>query len=185
MVAQYFLKLTSFWHITKYLWTQLISRKTAITTPFGNFEFLFMLFRLRNEASTFHRFIDNFVRRLDFVFAYLDNLLVASDTEENHVKHLCQLFEQLGVYHVCINADKCVFGQNSLEFLGHLIDTNGIQPLSTKVETIQQISSLNSLRQLRHFLGMVNFYRRFIPNCANKLLPLTILLKAQKKKMPK
>ena len=83
-----------------------------------------------------------------------------------------------------INADKCVFGQNSLEFLGHLIDSNGIQPLSTKVEAIQQISLPNSLRQLRQFLGMVDFYKRFKPNCADKLLHLTAFWKAQKKNMP-
>ena len=84
--------------------------------------------------------------------------------------------------YVHINADKCVFGRNSPEFLGHLIDSNGIQPLSTKAEAIQKILPPNSLRQLRQFLGMVNFYRRFIPYCADKLLPLTALLKAQKKK---
>ena len=78
----------------------------------------------------------------------------------------------------------CV-GTELSEFWGHLIDSSGIQLLSTKVEAIQQISpptSLRQLRQLRQFLGMVNFYRRFIPNCADKLLPLTVLLKAQKKK---
>ena len=108
--------------------------------------------------------------------------LYNSNTEENHVKHFSQLFERLSTYHVLINADKCVFSQNSLAFWGHLIDSNGIQPLSTKVEAIQQISPPTSLRQLRQFLGMVNFYKRFIPNCANKLLLLTALLNTQKKK---
>ena len=98
-----------------------------------------MSFGLRNAASTFQRFIDEVVRGLDFVFAYVDDLLVASDTEENHIKHLSQLFERLSAFNVRINANKCVFGQNSLEFLGHLIDSNGIQPLSTKVEAIKKI----------------------------------------------
>ena len=101
-------------------------QKTAITTLFGNFEFFFMPCGLRNAASTFQRFIDEVVRGLNSVFAYVDDLLVASDTEENHVKHLSQPFERLIADHVRINADKCVFGQNSLEFLGHLIDSNGI-----------------------------------------------------------
>ena len=136
-----------------------------------------MSFDLRNAASTFQRFIDEVVRGLNFVDG------VAS--EENLVKHLSQLFERLSAHHVRINADKCMFGQNSLEFLGHLINSNGSQPLSKKVEAIQQISPPTSLRQLRQFLRMVNFYRRFIPNYADKLLPLTVLLKTQKKKMPK
>ena len=156
--------------------------KTAITSPFGNFEFLFMPFGLRNAASAFQRFIDEVVRGLDFVFAYVDDSLIASDTEENHERHISQLLERLSTFNVRINADKCVFGQNSLEFLGHLIDSNGIQPLSTKVEAIKKILPLTSLRHLRQFLGMVNFYRRFIPNCVKKLVPLTVFLKAQKKK---
>ena len=104
------------------------------------------------------------VRVLNFVFVSVDDLLVTSDTEENQVKHISQLFERLSEYYVSINADKCVFGQNSLEFLGHLIDSYGIQPLSTKVEAIQKILPPTSLRQLRQFLGMVNFHRRFTPN---------------------
>ena len=159
--------------------------KIAITTLFGNFEFFFMPFGLRNATSSFQRFIDEDVQGMNFVFAYVDDLLVASDTkkkQKKHVKYLSQLFERLSEYHVCINGDKCVFNQNSLEFLGHLIDSNGIQPLSTKVEAIQKILPPTSLRQLRQFLGLVNFYRSFIPKCADKLLPLTVFLKAQKKK---
>ena len=90
--------------------------KTAITTPFGNFEFLFMPFGLRNAPSTFQRLIDEVVRGLNFVFAYVDDLLVASNTEENHISHLSQHFERLTAYYVRTNADKCVFGQNSLDF---------------------------------------------------------------------
>ena len=66
--------------------------KTAITTPFGNFEFLFMPYGLRNAYSTFQRFIDEVVQGLNFVFAYVDDLLVASDTEENHIKKSLSAF---------------------------------------------------------------------------------------------
>ena len=75
-----------------------------------------MPFGLRNAASTFQRFIDEIVRGLNFVFAYVDDLLVASDTEENHVKHLSQLCERFSAYLVRINTDKCVLGQNSPSF---------------------------------------------------------------------
>ena len=79
--------------------------KKAITIPFGNFGFLFMPFGLQNAASTFQRFIDEVVRGLNFIFAYVDDVLVASNTKENHVKHLSQLFERLSEYHVCTH--KC------------------------------------------------------------------------------
>ncbi|XP_029644577.1 uncharacterized protein LOC115218783 [Octopus sinensis] len=155
--------------------------KTAITTPFGCFEFLFMSFGLRNATSTFQRFIDEVVRGLDFVFAYVDDILIASDTHENHLLHLSQLFQRLRDYGVRINPDKCVFGQPSLNFLGHYIDLRGIKPLSSKVDAIQRIAPPSSLRQLRQFLGIVNFYRRFIDRCADKL-PLTQMLKGNSKK---
>lgn len=132
---------------------------------------------LRNATSTFQRFIDEVICRLDFVFAYVENLLIISDTEKNHLQHLSQLFQWLHTYNVCIDLDKCVFSQSSLKFLGHYIDPSGIQPLSSNVDAIQCISALISLCQLQHFSGI---YRRFIPNCLDKLLPLTFL-KSQKK----
>lgn len=85
-----------------------------------------MAFGLWNATSTFQRFIDEVVRGLDFMFAYVDDLLVASDIQEHHMKHLSQLFERPSAYNVRIHADKCIFGQGSLEFLGHLIDSNVI-----------------------------------------------------------
>ena len=105
-----------------------------------------MPFGIRNAASTFQRFIDEVVRGLDFVFANVNDLLVAGDNEENHIEHLCQLFGRLRAFNVRINTNKCVFGRNSLEFLGHSIDSNEIQPLSTKVEAIRKILPPTSLR---------------------------------------
>lgn len=156
--------------------------KTSITTPFGAFEFLNMPFGLKNASCTFQRFIDEVVRGLDFVFAYIDDLLIASDSEDNHLQHLHLLFQRLDSYHIRVSPDKCVFGQTSLEFLGHFVNSKGIRPLQAKVDAIESIVPPTSLRQLRHFLGMVNFYRRFIPNCAGKLLPLTQILRDKKKK---
>ena len=84
--------------------------KTAVTTPFGAFEFLTMPFGLRNAASTFQRFMDEVVRDLDFVYNYIDDILVASASPEEHVTHLCLLFERFQKYQVKINSGKCVFG---------------------------------------------------------------------------
>ena len=91
--------------------------KTAVTTPFGAFEFLTMPFGLRNAASTFQRFMDEVVRDLDFVYNYMDDILVASASPEEHVTHLRLLFERFQKYQVRINPDKCVFGASSLTFL--------------------------------------------------------------------
>ena len=150
--------------------------KTAISTPFGLFEFLRMPFGLRNAAQTFQRFIDEVLRGLDFVYAYIDDLLIASSSEAEHFAHLEILFRRLSEYGVVINPSKCVFGASSLNFLGHHVSPTGISPLKAKVQAIQDFPPPRSVKQLREFLGLVNFYRRFLPHCARLLQPLTDLL---------
>ena len=150
--------------------------KTAITTPFGLFEFVRMPFGLRNAAQTFQRFIDQVLRGLPFAYAYIDDVLIASTSPEEHYHHLTLLFDRLKDYGVIINPVKCVLGVQSLEFLGHKVDTDGISPLPDKVQAIQDLPPPNSLRKIREFLGLVNFYRRFLPHAADILQPLTDLL---------
>lgn len=157
--------------------------KTAITTPFGLFEFQRMPFGLRNAAQTFQRFIDEVLRGLTFAYAYIDDILIASENEEEHLEHLKLVFERFKDYSVLINMDKCQFGVNQLEILGHVIDSTGIKPLDNKIVAIKDFPMPTSLRQLRRFLGLVNFYRRFIPNCAEIVHPLTDLLKRTKRKL--
>nr|VZI46491.1 unnamed protein product [Spirometra erinaceieuropaei] len=154
--------------------------KTAVTTPFGLFEFLRMPFGLRNASQTFQRFVDRVLRGLPFVYAYIDDLLVASSTTEEHMEHLTTVFDRLQQFGVVLNPSKCVFGVPSLECLGHLVDSHGIRPLPSKVAAIRDFSPPTSKRQLQRFLGMVNFYRRFLPNCADLMLPLTNMLSGPK-----
>ncbi|BHF84464.1 hypothetical protein SprV_0902761500 [Sparganum proliferum] len=154
--------------------------KTAVTTSFGLFEFIPMPFGLRNAAQTFQRFIDRVLRGLPFVYAYIDDLLVASRNAEEHKEHLALVFDRLDQFGVVINPSKCVLGVPSLDFLGHHVDARGLRPLSSKVEAIRDFPPPTSKRQLQRFLGMVNFYRRFLPNCADLMLPLTNLLSGPK-----
>nr|VZI14837.1 unnamed protein product [Spirometra erinaceieuropaei] len=154
--------------------------KTAVTTPFGLFEFVRMPFGLRNAAQTFQRFIDRVLRGLPFVYAYIDDLLVASRNAEEHKEHLALVFDRLDQFGVVINPSKCVLGVPSLDFLGHHIDVQGLRPLSSKVEAIRDFPPPTSKRQLQRFLGMVNFYPRFLPNYADLMLPLTNLLSGPK-----
>ena len=110
--------------------------KTAVVTPFGLFEFVKMPFGLRNAALTFQRFIDNILGGLDFCYAYIDDLLVASSTPEEHLQHLRLVFECLRDYEIIINPQKCHFGKSSLDFLGHHITPCGIAPLQEKVQAV-------------------------------------------------
>ena len=150
--------------------------KTAITTPFGLYEFVRMPFGLRNAAQTFQRFIDQVLRGLPFCYAYIDDVLIASPTPEEHKKHLHTIFNRLREFGIIINPTKCVFGVPSLHFLGHLVDSQGIRPLQDKVTAVQDFVQPETRRHLRKFLGLINFYHRFIPNCAQILQPLNNLL---------
>nr|VZI14111.1 unnamed protein product [Spirometra erinaceieuropaei] len=154
--------------------------KTAVTTPFGRVVFLRMPFGLRNASQTFQRFVDRVLRGLPFAYAYIDDLLVASSTTEEHMEHLTTVFDRLQQLGVVLNPSKCVFGVPSLEFLGHLVDSHGIRPLPSKVASIRNFPPPTSKRQLQRFLGMMNFYRRFLPNCADLMLPLTNMLSGPK-----
>ena len=154
--------------------------KTAITTPFGLFEFLRMPFGLRNAAQTFQRFIDEVLRGLHFCYAYIDDLLIASTSPEEHKQHLRMVLERLQKHGIVINPSKCVFGADHLEFLGHYVDQNGIRPLDHKVKVVREFPQPTTQRKLREFLGLVNFYHRFIPKCADIMHPLNELLSTSK-----
>nr|VZI42778.1 unnamed protein product [Spirometra erinaceieuropaei] len=155
--------------------------KTAITTPFGLFEFIRMPFGLRNAAQSFQRFIDEILRGLPFAYAYIDDILVASSSAEEHASHLRRIFDRFQQHGLQLNVDKCVFGVNSLDFLGHHVDQHGITPLTEKVQCILSFPVPNTLTQLRRFIGFINYYGRFIPHCAAILAPLTDLLKSKAK----
>ena len=159
--------------------------KTAVTTPFGLFEFPVMNFGLRNAAQTFQRFMDKVVRGLDFVVVYIDDVLVASPSHARHQDHLRLLFTRLQEHGLKIHPTKCVFGAESVDFLGHRVTADGISPLPQKVLAIKDFPRPGTVRKLREFLGMVNYYHRFIPQAAASLAPLNDLLKGTKKNSPK
>ena len=150
--------------------------KTAITTPFGLYEFVRMPFGLRNAAQTFQRFIDEVLRYLHFSYAYIDDVLIASYTPEEHKQHLKLVFDRFRQFGVIVNPTKCELGVSELTFLGHYLNSQGVHPLQDKVKVIQDFPQPTTQRKLREFLGLVNFYHRFLPHCADTLKPLHILL---------
>jgi hypothetical protein len=151
--------------------------KTAIITSFGLFEYLFMPFGLRNAAQTFQHFMDSLFKHLPFVFCYLDDIIIASHTLEEHHKHLRQIFTILQENSLQINPAKCVFAAAAVEFLGHRVDQHGVRPLQRHVQAISDFPPPQDVKQLQQYLGMVNFYRCFLPGIARTLQPLTDALK--------
>ena len=150
--------------------------KTAITTPFGMYEFLRMPLGLRNATQTFQRFMDALLRELPFAHCYLDDIIVASHSHEEHLQHLRTLFQILQRAGLSIKLGKCVFGRSEVDFLGHTISSKGFRPPQRKVEAIAKYPRPTDSTGLRRFLGMINHYRRSIPRAAHLQAPLNRLL---------
>lgn len=156
--------------------------KTAITTPFGLFEFPRMTFGLRNAAQTFQRFIHMVLQGLDCCYAYIDDLLIASSSYEQHLIDVKSVFDKLDKYGIVINLNKCVFAKDRVSFLGHTVSALGVSPNADKIAAIQGFSLPTTVCDLKRFLGMFNFYRRFVPNAAQLQAPLNDLAKSCKKR---
>ncbi|KII61181.1 hypothetical protein RF11_11266 [Thelohanellus kitauei] len=112
-------------------------QRTAVTSPFGLFEFLRMPFGLKNAAQTFQRLMDQVFLDLNFVFMYIDDILVFSHTTAQHTEHLNTVFQPLNDFDLRINSDKCTFGNSRINLLGHLISKDGLIPLPERVEAYE------------------------------------------------
>lgn len=156
--------------------------KTAITTPFGLFEFLVMPFGLSNAAQSFQRFINEVLYGFDFTFAYLDDILIASSSEDEHQAHLENVLKRLSDYGICVNLEKCVLGVPELSFLGYLVNKEGIRPLPERVEPILNCTLPKTIKELQRFLGLLNYYRRNVKHAAHIQAPLNEMLKGNKNK---
>ncbi|GFX88252.1 transposon Tf2-9 polyprotein [Trichonephila clavipes] len=129
-----------------------------------------MQFGICNAASTFPRIVD-------FIYAFIDDILFASSSEAEHIQHLRLLFQRLDQYGLSINPFKCTFGVPTLNFLGFQVSSSGIKPLEDRVEAILKFPQPTTITQLRRFLGILKYYRRFIRQAAHILAPLVNFLK--------
>ena len=158
-------------------------QKTAIICPFGLYEFPRMPFGLKNAGQYFQRMMDAVVRDVPNCYVYLDDILIASSSEAEHQEDLRRLFDALSANGLVINRAKCLFGVAQLEFLGYLVNTNGVSPLPEKVDAIRKIPAPTTIKELQRFLGMFNYYRRFVPHAAETLAPLYEALRGNPKKL--
>ena len=131
-----------------------------------------MPFGLKNSAQAFQRLMDRVLQNLPFVFVYLDDILIASPSLAAHAVHVRQLFERLQGAGLAINREKCVFGRDTVTFLGHTVSARGIVPLASKVSAISAMPRPATKVDLQRYLGCVNFYHRFVPRLAAILAPL-------------
>ena len=120
--------------------------------------------------------MDEVIRGLDFCYAYIDDILVAFTDFKTHMKHLREPFDRLHNYRVVVNQAKCIFGQPEVQFLGYIVSILETCPMPDKVQSVLDFPKTQRIRDLRRFLGLTNFYRRFIKNAANIMLPLNAFL---------
>ena len=146
--------------------------KTAIITPFGLYEFLRMPFGLKSAAQTFQRLMDTVLQELSCAFVYLDDILVASSSDQEHLQDIREVCSRLQDSGLVIKLKKCLFGQRSLDFLGHQVSQFGSIPLPEKLKAITDFPKPSTIKGLQEFLGMINFYHRFILHAASHLMPL-------------
>lgn len=151
--------------------------KTAVATPFGLFEFKYMPFGLKNAGPTFQRFIDSIFANVNNTFIYLDDILVASDSPEQHLADLNIVLGLLAKYNLRLSLDKCEFFRSSLTFLGYKVSTSGTRPPADRVDAIANFARPQTATELRRFMGMLNFFRRMIPHFADIAFPLTELVR--------
>ena len=155
--------------------------KTAFSVPRGKFEFERMPFGLVNAQATFQRKIDVVVKKLkqegfSGVEGYVDNILIHSKTQEEHLKLISAVYEEVRKHNFTLRADKCQLGFRKLDFLGYCISYNQIQPSPSNVEKIKNFPVPNSKKKLQSFLGLVNFSRRFVQQLASITKPLTSMM---------
>ena len=140
--------------------------KTAVITPFGLWEFLCVPFGLKNAAQSFQRLMDTVRRDLDFIFVYLDDILIASRNKAENMVHSTSVGAPKAAW-TCYQLSKMSIRRQELDFLGHRITKHGITPLPSKVDAIREFTQPTTVKGLQEFIGMVNFYHRFVPAAAS------------------
>lgn len=153
--------------------------KTAFTTRYGLYEYLVMPFGMCNAPSSFQTYINQALKGyLDiFCTAYVDDILIYSDTKEQHQLHVRMVLQRLREFGLQADINKCEFEKLSVKYLGLIISTSGIKMDPAKIECVQQWPIPRSVRDIQTFLGFANFYRRFIPAFSRLANPLTALTK--------
>lgn len=153
--------------------------KTAFSTPYGHYEFLRMPFGLKNAPATFQRAMDSVLYGLqgERCFVYLDDIVVFASSLQEHEQKLTEIFDRLRQHGLKIQPDKCEFLRKEVAYLGHIVSNEGVKPNPDKVAAVINFPTPKSCRDIRSFIGLSGYYRRFIPNYSKITKPMTSLLK--------
>ena len=170
--------LKGFWQVPL---TDRAKEISAFVTPEGLYQYKVMPFGMKNSPATFQRLINKVIANLEDCEAYIDDVIIYSETWEKHRETIREFFRKLSEAKLTINLSKTEFGQAQVTYLGHVVGRGQVQPVNAKVEAIIKFPRPENKKQLMRFLGMAGYYRRFCSNFATVTEPLTKLLSKKEK----
>lgn len=151
----------------------------AINTHKGLYRYNRLAFGVSSAPAIFQRVMEGLLKGVPKVSIYLDDILVTGDTEEEHLRNLEEVLQRLRAAGMKLKREKCSFMMPQVEYLGHVINKDGLQPSESKVRAITEAPVPRNTTELRSLLGLVNYYGRFLANLSSKLAPLYALLQAE------
>ena len=153
----------------------------TINTHRGLYHYKRLPFGISSAPAMFQKTMDTILQRIDGVLCYVDDILVTGGTEKEHLERLGEVLRRLQAHGVRMKLSKCSFLKSSVEYLGHRVDAEGLRATPEKMRAIDQAPQPKNVQQLRSFLGLLNYYRKFLPNLATIIQPLNDLLQKGKK----
>lgn len=151
----------------------------TVNSRWGLYRFTRLTYGISSAPALFQSIMDRILQGLDHVSCYLDDILIGGENAEDLAWNVERVLERLNEYNVRINADKCNWFADTVTYLGHQLDAKGIHPTLEKVEAIVNAPRPDNLKQLQAYLGLLNFYNRFLPNASGRLKPLHRLLEKE------
>ena len=151
------------------------ARKTTFSTPYDHYEYARMTFGLKNAPPTFQRYIDETFKGLQgkMLFTFIDDIIIFADTLEEHDEKLTLIMERLEKANLQLNINKCEFLKTEICYLGHILSKQGVSPDPRKLKAVKHFPQPQTIKNVRQFLGLAGYYRRFIKNFATMSRPLT------------
>ena len=138
--------------------------KACVNTPWGLYKFQRMAFGLKNAPASFQAFAEEVLADIEDIYIYLDDVLVFSPDHQSHQKTVREIFARFSKYGLVLSLSKCKFAAKEVEFLGYKVNSSGIKPLPNKISGVVNMPEPLTQKQLLKFLGMLNFYRKTLPN---------------------
>ena len=151
-----------------------------IPSPFGKYEYIKVPFGLVQAPAYFQELMTGVLKDFSFAIAYMDNIIIFSRTAEEYLNHIKQVFKKLQNVHLSKKLSKCHLFTKDIQYLRHIL-TTGITPLPSKTQAINNMHQAKTAKQVHAFLGLIEYYRKFIKNIA-KMAKLLTLLTYQKAK---